>query len=78
MAIEAMRKAQASDEVRELIELRRKALHDEATRLEEAVNRGRQEALRQTACGMCEEGFADEVVARLTGLTPDEWKGETP
>ena len=31
MALESMRKAQASDEVRELIELRLKARHDEAT-----------------------------------------------
>lgn len=36
MALEGMRKARASDEVRELLELRKKADHDEATRRERA------------------------------------------
>jgi len=51
MALESMRKAQASDEVRELIELRLKAQHDEATRLyyarEEALQEGLQKGLQK-------------------------------
>jgi flagellar biosynthesis/type III secretory pathway protein FliH len=40
MALDAMRRASASEEVREMIEFRRKAEHDEATRLEQARNEG--------------------------------------
>ncbi len=50
MALDAMRKAQASYEVRELIEMRMKAQHDEATRLEDALLKGRQEG-RQEGLG---------------------------
>lgn len=47
MALESMRHARASDEVRELIEARLKAGHDLATRLEAAESRGVQRGLEQ-------------------------------
>ncbi|MEW6284296.1 MAG: Rpn family recombination-promoting nuclease/putative transposase [Candidatus Eremiobacterota bacterium] len=40
MALDSMRKACASDEVREMVEMRMKALRDEATRLEHALEEG--------------------------------------
>ena len=40
MALDAMRRACASDEVREMIELRKKAMRDEATRMERARDEG--------------------------------------
>ncbi|MDP2663797.1 MAG: Rpn family recombination-promoting nuclease/putative transposase [Dehalococcoidia bacterium] len=43
MALEAMRNASASEQVREMIEFRRKAEHDEATRLESARLKGLEE-----------------------------------
>ncbi|MEW6281376.1 MAG: Rpn family recombination-promoting nuclease/putative transposase [Candidatus Eremiobacterota bacterium] len=82
MALDAMRKACASDEVRELIELRMKALRDEATRLEGAIERalekgrdegreeGREEgrrALLETAQRMREAGLAPDLIARMIG-----------
>lgn len=43
MALESMRQARASDEYRELLELRKKAAHDRATELEVAREEGRDE-----------------------------------
>ncbi len=83
MALDSMRNARADYEVRELIEMRMKAVRDEATRMEQAhldgvakgLERGRQEGLEQarqalleTARRMLEEGMPPESVARLTGL----------
>jgi predicted transposase/invertase (TIGR01784 family) len=68
MALEAMRKASASGEVREMIEFRRKAEHDEATRLEQARNEGRCETLRQTAQKMRDAGVDEETIWKVTGL----------
>ncbi len=83
-----MRKAQASDEVRELIELRLKAQHDEATRLyyarQEARQEGLQEGLReglqegrremqvQTARQMLEAGLDWASITRFTGAVPGD------
>lgn len=47
MALEAMRQASASEQVREMIEFRRKAEHDEATRLEQARNEGLKQGLER-------------------------------
>jgi len=41
MALDAMKRAYASDEVRELIEFRKKALNDEATRMARARGRAK-------------------------------------
>jgi predicted transposase/invertase (TIGR01784 family) len=79
-----MRKAQASDEVRELIELRLKAQHDEATRLYYARQEGLQEGLReglqegrremqvQTARQMLEAGLDWASITRFTGVVPGD------
>jgi len=76
MAVEALRKARSSDQVRELIEFRMKADRDEATRLERArlqgLEQGRQEALVQTIRRMRAAGATVEEIRRLTGLDPDE------
>ena len=47
MALKAMREASARDQVREMIEFRRKAEHDEATRLEQARIEGREEGRQE-------------------------------
>ncbi len=88
MALESMRKAQASYEVRELIELRLKAQHDEATRLyyarQEALQEGRQEGRQeglqegrremqlQTARQMLEAGLDWASITRFTGIAPTD------
>ena len=81
MALDEMRRASASQEVREMIEFRRKAEHDEASRLERARNegleKGREEGARRTliatARRMREDGLDDETIHRVTGLSPDEY-----
>ena len=83
-----MRKAQASDEVRELIELRLKAQHDEATRLyyasqealqegsqegrQEGLQEGRREVQLQTARQMLEAGLDRASITRFTGMVPGD------
>lgn len=47
MAVRAMRDANASDKVREMIEFRSKAEHDEATRLESARLDGLEEGMEE-------------------------------
>ena len=47
MAIETMRKAYARDEVRELIQMREKALRDYESGLETALEKGREEGLKK-------------------------------
>jgi len=80
MALNEMRQAYASSEVRELIEARRKAAHDEATRLararrqgEEAGEaKGRAESKQEIARRMLAAGMSREVVIELTGLTAND------
>ena len=88
MALEAMRKACASDRVRELIEMRRKAAHDEATRLEDALERGREQGLEQgiergreeglergrveTARSLRDAGVPLETILAATGLRAED------
>lgn len=75
-ALEQLRRASASEQVREILELRRKAEHDEATRLERAQNegielgveKGRQESLRETALKMRDAGMDAETILKITGL----------
>lgn len=83
MALEAMRKACASDRVRELIEMRRKAAHDEATRLEDALEqgleRGREEGLErgrvETARRLRDAGVPLDTILAATGLRPEDLEG---
>lgn len=81
-AMEAMRRAYASAEVREMIEFRLKALHDEATRLERARLEGESEgeargeakgeakARADVARKMLASGMDAATVRDLTGLDP--------
>jgi predicted transposase/invertase (TIGR01784 family) len=82
MALNAMRRARASDEVRELIEAREKAGHDWATRMEHAeleglrkgLEKGRQEGqgrLLETARRMRQAGMTTEMILQVTGLPPE-------
>lgn len=80
MALESMRKARASDEVRELIEARLKAGHDLATQVEAAENRGLERGIEQgiergveqgiesVARRMRDQGFDGEAILKATGL----------
>jgi len=75
MALDAYRRARASDEVRELIEFRNKALHDEATRLDHAHRKGlevgrqegREEGISSIVRRMREQGFDADAIQRATG-----------
>lgn len=59
MAIESMRQASASQQVRELVEARLKAMHDEATRLHEAEERGLERGLERGREEGREEGLEE-------------------
>jgi predicted transposase/invertase (TIGR01784 family) len=72
MALDGMRKAYASDEVREMIEMRLKAKRDEASRMQHALQTGRQEGRLDVARRMLAQGLEREVVMKCTGLGPDE------
>jgi len=76
MALEKMRQASASEQVREMIEFRRKAEHDEATRLESArldgLEEGRTEALQEAARSLREAGVPDEAILKATGMRPED------
>lgn len=88
MALEKMRRASASEEVRELVEMRLKASHDQATRLEWAekkglekgfekglekgLAKGRQQGLLEAARRMRQAGMTMEQISEMTGLPPDD------
>ena len=84
MALESLRKACASDEVREMIELRMKAKRDEASRLEHArrevleeglemgLVKGHQEGLEMGLAKGHQEGLLDVArKMREAGFSPD-------
>ena len=68
MALNEMRRAYASSEVRELMESREKAAHDEASRMERALTKGKLEIARR----MLAAGMERETILRLTGLKDNE------
>lgn len=76
MALKALKRACASDEVRELVETREKAMHDWATWIDEAEQKGRQEGRQQglveTARRMRQAGMPLETIMQLTGLAPED------
>ena len=76
MALDAMRKAYAIDEVREMIDLQDKALRDEATVVEHAkeqgIEQGRREGALDIARKMLANGMDRATVLSITGLRPDE------
>ena len=78
MALNSMRRASASAEVRELIEMWEKAGHDVATRIEAAEQKGRQEERLQTARRMREAGMATEQILQFTGLSAEDLQAFSP
>ena len=84
MAMEKLREASASERAREMIELRRKAEHDAATRLEDArldgleqglqqgLQQGRDDAMREAAKRLRDAGVSDEAIQKATGLGPED------
>ena len=81
MALNAMQRARMSDEVREMMEIRERAAHDEATRLERAVREaegvaegvaeGEARGVREAARRMLAAGMDRDVVLRTLGLPAD-------
>jgi predicted transposase YdaD len=69
MALSAMKRAYATDEIREMIEFRRKADLDESTRMNRARREGREEGLAEGV----EKG---KVEGRQKGLTEGVEKGK--
>ena len=80
MAIDSMRKAYARDEVRELIEARLKAEHDEISRRYQAELEGRQKGLQEgrqardleISRAMLLAGYSKDEILKLLGPNPDE------
>jgi predicted transposase/invertase (TIGR01784 family) len=68
MAIEAFRAAWSSDDVREMVEARKKALWDEATLIAHATQKGKLEVARN----MLDSGMDRATVLRLSGLQPED------
>jgi predicted transposase/invertase (TIGR01784 family) len=68
MALEKMHEAEGDPIVRELMEVRQKALHDEAAWRAES----RREGWRETARRLLDDGIARSKVMTLTGLTEAE------
>jgi predicted transposase/invertase (TIGR01784 family) len=76
MALKAIRKAYATDEVREYIEAVEKARRDEATRLAHAETKGQHEgslkARRKIAAKLLASGMDKATVLAMTDLKPEE------
>ncbi|CAH0324172.1 hypothetical protein SRABI82_05818 [Priestia megaterium] len=53
-------------------EARRKALLDEKSALKRAEKKGKEEAIKAMAIGMIQEGIANNVISKLTGLSIEE------
>ncbi len=72
MAIAELQKLNSDREMRQLIEAREKARHDEATRFAEAELRGKLSKMREIAEKLLAEGMPIAKVADLTGLAEAE------
>jgi len=59
-------------EVRELIAFRDKAMHDEATRMAQAVREARKESTLEIARNMLVHGIDRDKVLEWTGLGPED------
>ena len=86
MAFRTKRSASASEQVRNIMEARHRAMCDAATELEEArlvgrergLEEGRLLALRETVQKLVDSGMALAEALRITGLRPEELgSGET-
>lgn len=79
MAIHEMKKASSDPVVRELMEQREKALHDEATRMQSAVKKATEQAWEKSwekakmedALKMKERGFDNDTISEITGLSKE-------
>ena len=72
MAIETMRKAYARDEVRELIQMREKALRDYESGLTTAREQGREEGREEIARQMLARGVERGLILDVTGFSEEE------
>jgi hypothetical protein len=75
MAIDAMRKAYAKDEIRAVIEAQEKAKRDEISRLSFAERKGREAGREEVARRMLELGIEPAVISQATGYTKEELEG---
>ncbi|MBF0548506.1 MAG: Rpn family recombination-promoting nuclease/putative transposase [Candidatus Riflebacteria bacterium] len=82
MAVEELRKVNSVDEIRQLMEARSRARHDEAQRWEDAKDEGREEgreegkkeALKLTAKNLLSMKLSHESISLATGLSIEEIK----
>ncbi len=82
MALQEMVRASNDDEVREILEMRSKALHDEASRLYQAKmegrEKGREEGIQKekfnTAIKLHDKAYSIELISDITGLPIEKLK----
>ena len=72
MAIDAMRKAYAQDEIRAVIEAQEKAKRDAVSRLSFAERKGREEGRKEVARRMLTLGLELDVITQATELSEQE------
>jgi predicted transposase/invertase (TIGR01784 family) len=72
MALHEMKKASSDPTVRELMEAREKALHDEATRLDDAEEKGKIEKGMEVAQRMKQKGYDIDTISEITGLLKEQ------
>ncbi len=72
MALHEMKKASSDPIVRELMEAREKALHDEAERMAEAEEKGMAKGKSEDALKMKQKGFDIDTIAEITGLSKEQ------
>lgn len=72
MAMNEMKRASSDPIVRELMEAREKAVHDEAERLAEAEEKGMEKGKKEDARKMKEKGFDIDTISEITGLSREE------
>ncbi|MCP4162960.1 MAG: hypothetical protein GY760_23100 [Deltaproteobacteria bacterium] len=65
-------KFRADDELLQVYEAREKRLHDEATRLSDALEEGRQKGFMESAKKMKKLGVSTNIICKSTGLTEKE------
>ena len=68
MALQEMVNAANDPHVQEILEMREKAKHDEASRLYQAERKGKLEIAKN----MLNENMTVEIIAKLTGLSVEE------
>ena len=71
-AIKTLEQLSEDPETRRLYEARQKALHDYASAIGEAEDKGRMEGRMETARAMLAEGMDVALVSKVTGLSLEE------